>query len=524
VILTRAADDWYAAGWSTDSKRVYARGLDPQGGKTPHAIFSVPVFGGDPMFIMPLGASFQTNPKVSPDGKALVVLGYYQGKLSVYTSSPVGPALERYTPAPFETSSAFNSPFAQFDPDSRSISFVVDALGGRQAWKLPYPQGKAAPERIMKGLNSFGSTPRWSWFPDGRTGFVSSVNEQGGRLWFAGIHSGPTRKLTAGTPSESESQPALSPDGKKMLFVQAKADYMIVSASLVDATVKRMISSEMPTGMPEWARHHDEFVYDSVRNGSPAIWMRREGWDRPIVTGEAFPPGTTNGFSTPALSPGADRVAYTRDDKDRLFNTWISSVSGGPPVRLTNDKNVVERGGSWSPDGTKMVYVQFRDGLAFLMVVNTTGEATPVILRQRIGNQLPEWSPDGLWIKFFDPAEGIGWSLISLDAKTVRSYRESTTAQMTFSADSKKLYGIRVEPDRCILYSLDIATKGEKIIGDIAKDFTPVSYSNPGIRLSLSPDGKSILYPAIRRSSSLWMLEGFDQPGWLDRFREMMPW
>jgi Tol biopolymer transport system component len=171
-----------------------------------------------------------------------------------------------------------------------------------------------------------------------------------------------------------------------------------------------------------------------------------------------------------------------------------------------------------------MAYWHVRNNVASLMVVNTSGEATPAMLRQRIGNPLPEWSPDGLWIKFLDPADGVGWSLISPDGKTVHSYGESTTVQMTFSVDSKKLYGIRVEPDRCILYSLDIVTKEEKIIGDIAKDFTPASYSNPGIRLSLSPDGKSILYPAIRRSSSLWMLEGFDQPGWLDRFLEMMPW
>jgi serine/threonine protein kinase/Tol biopolymer transport system component len=523
VMLTRGAEDWYAAGWSADSKRVYARGINPQGGKTRFALFSVPVFGGAPVLIMPMDI-YQSSPRVSPDGKALVVIGYEQGKLSVYTASPVGAPLERYTPAPFETNSAFNGPFAQFDPDGRSITLVIDALGGRQAWKLPYPRGKAAPERIMKGLNSFGSTPRWSWFPGGRSGFVALVDEQGGHLWFASIHSGPTRKLMTGTLSESESQPALSPDGKKMLFVQAKGDYMIVSTSLADATVKHVISSEMPSGMPEWALHQDQFVYESVRNGSSAIWMRGEGGDRLIVTGEAFPPGTTNGFSTPALSPGADRVAYTRDDKDRQFQAWISSISGGPPVRLTNDKDAVERGCSWSPDGARMAYWHVRNNVATLMVVNTTGEAIPAALRQRIGNPLPEWSPDGLWIKFFDPADGVGWSLISPDGKTVRSYGESTTVQMTFSADSKKLYGIRVEPDRCILYSLDILTKEEKIIGDIAKDFTPVSYSNPGIRLSLSPDGKSILYPAIRRSSSLWMLEGFDRPGWLDRFREMMPY
>jgi Tol biopolymer transport system component len=95
---------------------------------------------------------------------------------------------------------------------------------------------------------------------------------------------------------------------------------------------------------------------------------------------------------------------------------------------------------------------------------------------------------------------------------------------MTFSADSKRLYGIRVESDRRTLFSLDIATKELKTIGEISKDFTPSSYNNPGIRLSLSPDGKSILYPATRRSSSLWMMEAFAQPGWVDQLWEMLPW
>jgi Tol biopolymer transport system component len=156
-------------------------------------------------------------------------------------------------------------------------------------------------------------------------------------------------------------------------------------------------------------------------------------------------------------------------------------------------------------------------------VVRTTGEATPVVLCEKAGLPLPEWSPDGQWIKFID-ARGsgdTGWTLSSPDGKTVRAYGEPNTVEMTFSADSKRLYGIRL--DRT-LFSLDIASKEVKTIGEIGKDFTPASYNNPGIRLSLSPDGKSILYPATRKSSSLWMMEGFEQPGWVDRLREMMPW
>ncbi len=57
---------------------------------------------------------------------------------------------------------------------------------------------------------------------------------------------------------------------------------------------------------------------------------------------------------------------------------------------------------------------------------------------------------------------------------------------------------------------IGLATKQPKDIGDLAEDFVPLSYLGPGMRLSLSPDGKSILYPVDRFNSSLWMLEGFE--------------
>ena len=303
---------------------------------------------------------------------------------------------------------------------------------------------------------------------------------------------------------------------------------MIVSASLSDASVERVISSEAATGMPAWALHRKAFVYASERSGSSAIWMRGEDGDRPIVTADSFPAGSRGSFILPTLSPQADRVLYTRGSggSNDQFN-WISSLSGGPPVRLTNAKDVIERGGSWSPDGGRIVYWQFRNGFVSVMVVRTTGDATPVVLCEKAGLPLPEWSPDGQWIKFIDARggnAGAGWTLSSPDGKTLRSYGEPNAIEMTFSADSKRLYGIRVEPDRRTLFSLDIATKEVKTIGEISKDFTPSSYNNPGVRLSLSPDGKSILYPATRRSSSLWMMEGFAQPGWVDQLREMLPW
>jgi serine/threonine protein kinase len=61
--------------------------------------------------------------------------------------------------------------------------------------------------------------------------------------------------------------------------------------------------------------------------------------------------GSRNSLILPTLSPQADRVLYTHGSAGghNQFN-WVSSLSGGPPVRLTNAKDVIERGGSWSPD------------------------------------------------------------------------------------------------------------------------------------------------------------------------------
>src|SRR5580658_10297199 len=101
--------------------------------------------------------------------------------------------------------------------------------------------------------------------------------------------------------------------------------------------------------------------------------------------------------------------------------------------------------------GGRIVYGQFRNGFVSVMVVRTTGEATPVVLCDKAGLPLPEWSPDGQWIKFIDARGGSAsavWTLISPDGKTLRGYGEPNAIQMTFSADSKRLYGIRVEPDR----------------------------------------------------------------------------
>lgn len=524
--LTRGAEKWITIGWSPDSKRIIALSKNPQGNKPELGMFAVPVFGGEPQLMAPYDGAdpVDSAPAISADGRLMAMLRSEGGHVSVYTASPVGSHWKRYSPAPFESSTGVLAPVLCFSPDDHSLVLIWGTTSGIEGWRLPWPPGRGSPTKIFKGLPSYRTVPQFSWLPDSRTAVLALRNEQMEQnLWIVGVKSGKRRQLTNGTTLDWN--PAVSPDGTKILYTRGGADYRIVSASLVDATVERIVSSERQVIMPAWAAHQEKFVYVSDQGGPAAIWMRSEGSDRPIVTTAAFPPGTTDTFMNPTLSPGADRVIYVRGEPGNGFRLWISSVSGGPPVRLTNAAEGYELGGSWSPDGSQFTYFCVSPKNEYsLNTVATTGEAAPKVLREKVGISLPTWSPDGRWIKFLAGEGGGGWSLISPEGGSVRANGEPDTIEMTFSADSNLLYGIRSVKDHRYLYSLDIATKAEKTIGDIGKEFTPNSESQPEIRLTLSPDGKHILFPAYRWNDSIWMLQGFEGPTWTESLREMLPW
>src|ERR1039458_6889335 len=68
---------------------------------------------------------------------------------------------------------------------------------------------------------------------------------------------------------------------------------------------------------------------------------------------------------------------------------------------------------------------------------------------------------------------------------------------------------IRPEGGGEALFSVDVATGTERIIGNVGPGVRPRSNLNPAVRLSLAPDGKSLVFGTITPRSSLWMLEGF---------------
>ncbi len=523
VQLTHEKSNVWPWGWSTDKNHLVL--LEDTNLEGSHSkLFSIAMVGGDPEFIMDVDCPATCN--LSPDGKSFATLEFPSkpGDLtSVSVSDPFGSPPRPYTPAPFASKDIYNRPTLRFSPDREKILLFLTGENNKdEAWLLPYPAGTGTPKQILKKLPTLNGTPDFSWMPDNRHIVVSLSSDLNSptHLWIADIESDSFTPLTTGNAYEAG--PAISPDGGSLLYHQSNSQLNLTSLSLEDGSARTLISTGRFESMPAWSAKQPKLVWVTNRSGPFEIWVRSpEGSERPVVTAADFPPGTNKWFMDPSLSPNGDRLIYARIDKAGLGRLWISSLSGGSPVRLTDVEPSSEYGGSWSPESSYFVYLKTEAGKTSLMTARASGGATPVLLKENVGTYLSDWSPTGDWITFRDKS---GWNLVSPDGKSTKPLGKIESAYLAFSKDGKQLYGIETgvttaTGDRATLFSLDPVTLKRKDIKELGKDFIPFSNLYPGIRFSLAPDGKSFVYSTAKYRDDLWMLTGYRQPGFWNQIK-----
>ena len=360
---------------------------------------------------------------------------------------------------------------------------------------LPILRVEEAPRRVLERHFDFGGFFYFSWMPDNRHVVVSLLTNDGNRnLWMADIESSPSTPITADTTIKYS--PAVSPNGQQLIYEQLTEEVDVVSLSIEDGSAKTLIATGGDEMAPTWSAHQAKLAWVTDRNGKNEIWVRQyDGTERPVVTEADFPPGSTKFLYGPALSPDGERLIFARVDSENDIVIWIASLSGGPPIRLDGVKLTGEGGGAWSPDGGRVVYGILVDGKASLFVAKAIGGATPLMLKEDVGDDcFLDWSPEGDWISYCD--KNGNWILISPDGKMSKALIKSNTKTLAFAKDGKLLYGIETgtgaaDQNGATLFSLDPATLERKVIKELGKELRPASRFP---RFSLAPDGKSIAY------------------------------
>jgi Tol biopolymer transport system component len=326
------------------------------------------------------------------------------------------------------------------------------------------------------------------------------------QLWMADTRSDKNYALTSGTLGRFA--PSISPDGAHLIFGEVLASQAIVSIDLATAAVHATVNTGRSLQMPSWARTKPVFAYVSNRNGPTEIWLHGPGdVDAPVVSAS----GPAKWLMGPSLSAHAERIVYSVVDPEAgATHLWMSAAAGGAPVRLTNDDHGSEFPGSWSPDGAWFVYQAIHKNRLDLMKVRASGGASPVVLKSDLSPEregVPVWSPAGDWIAFDDGGE----KLISPNGAPVRDLGKHGSVAMGFDAAGKRLYGMRAESGKNLLFWIDTTSGSETVVGGAGPGNLPGSELNPALLLSLAPDGKSFLYGTSTGKENLWMLSGFSK-------------
>jgi Tol biopolymer transport system component len=344
--------------------------------------------GGDPIVVAEGVEGNQRWPRWSPDGSRIA----FQTGNVIYTVPALGgraeALVEGTTPAPA----------AGFDwsPDGTRLAYALDgALYVRPA------DGSSPPVAIVQD----GQAHSVAWSPDGsRIAYVSGNpdfvfsesllgNVAPSRLMVVQASGGAPAALTDGRTL------ALSPvwlDARTLLFVRGSGGIrdiyrLRLRGNRASGSAVRVTTGLNPHGM---VLTRDGTLVYSVLAHVSNIWgigipergvsTMREA-DRVTV-------GQQLVEDLDAL-PGVGYLLYD-SNAEGSQDLWLLTGVGARPVQLTRD-STDEFGPAWSPNGKEIVFYSVREGIRQVFVMRAGGKGIQQITTDTLQSHQPRWSPDG---------------------------------------------------------------------------------------------------------------------------------
>ena len=255
---------------------------------------------------------------------------------------------------------------------------------------------------VAMSLSLVNPTTATAAFP-GKNGLIAfgAQTGNGGQLFTVQRDGSELRQITHG-PGEATT-PDWSPDGRWLAYSLDECNIALVRA---DGTGQRIIPSQTPDGCetdPAFTPDGRRLVferYDAVADDD-AIWiMNLNGTDRRrIGTG----PG---GAATPEVSPDGQTITFLSFTPNNLTALFAMSISGGTVRQVTPTLYGIAFKHDWAPDASQLVLTDNADNLdhpANLVTIRPDGTGLRYLTDLKTADQRAlagGYSPDGKWIAY----------------------------------------------------------------------------------------------------------------------------